>query len=239
MKTIEFAIWNNASHRFCWPPSLPYLVTSFWTAPYLHYLKSGVFILMAKDNNQVDYFRKEQKMADEKQSGSFSSYCSASEMTLYSLFQKYDQNSGTSNVFPFCLSFVQSLPKKWRKLRYIECFSFLFIFRLQIELKFIWKHSQVIYFHDLKFGESRLCGYTGQIRREDDWVVSKIPTNSCIFRFSILAPFLGSPSVLFIADNDLFSIHFNPIPYGGGPYGSPPAFCPKSEKWAGPKALSL
>ena len=29
VKTIEFAIWNNGSHRFWWPPSLLSLVTSF------------------------------------------------------------------------------------------------------------------------------------------------------------------------------------------------------------------
>ena len=32
VKTIEFAIWNNG-HRFCWPPSLPSLVTSFLNGP--------------------------------------------------------------------------------------------------------------------------------------------------------------------------------------------------------------
>jgi hypothetical protein len=33
VKTIEFAIWNNGSHRFSWPPSLPPLVTSFLKGP--------------------------------------------------------------------------------------------------------------------------------------------------------------------------------------------------------------
>ena len=34
------------------------------------------------------------------------------------------------------------------------------------------------------------------------------------------------------------SYGLKPIPYGG-PYGPPPAFCPKSEKWAGSKARSF
>ena len=27
VKTIKFAIWNNGSHRFCWPPSLTFLTS--------------------------------------------------------------------------------------------------------------------------------------------------------------------------------------------------------------------